>query len=97
MPTQRNPAKTVFWFVVRWTPHARLPQWVAGPYDNEADATAASRTAVMSGSVVTLMSTVPQEVIAPTELASSTLPPLPAAPYPDEQQQPYSGPEPGRE
>lgn len=26
---------------------------------------------------------------------SSTLPPLPAAPYPDEQQLPYSGPEPG--
>lgn len=28
----------------------------------------------------------------PTELASSTPSPLLAAPYPDEQQQPYSGP-----
>lgn len=32
----------------------------------------------------------------PTGLASSTPSPLPAAPYPDEQQQPYSGPEPGQ-
>lgn len=31
----------------------------------------------------------------PTSPASSTLSPLPAAPYPDEQQQPYSGPNSG--
>lgn len=37
-----------------------------------------------------------EALFGPTAVASSTPSPLLAAPYPDEQQQPYSGPEPGQ-